>query len=427
MYNFTSRPELPSSAMQDFELKAARISVKRALFRIYYRIVILFLAFVVRKRTDIVLIGAMCGNWYGDNGQHLFEWALRNRSNIRPIWVTREPAIVAQLERLGMPVVNAFSNRAIFLLARSSVAVYSNGIEDICAQPSSLPKHIRLLALTHGNGVKKVRFARESHRLSEQERRRREHESTHIQYLITSSDYIADLEEANYEIGRNKLIVTGYPKNDCLFHASMKEQRWWNDFLGDLHPERILLYGPTWRHGRAPTRFFPFCDFDLDELVDFIELSNTLILIRPHVNDLRNAATTDFITTLAAASPRLRLATHLEFPDVNSIMRFADAIITDYSGLFHDFLLLDRPILFFPYDYEDYRRQNGFHYDYLGQLPGPAVYSQREFLEQLRLLIDGNDSFKEARRQLNRKVNAYTDDGSCERVWAVLEEMCFRQ
>lgn len=410
--------------MPDRKWKVAKSEIKRVLFRLYYHVSISILARVVRKRRDVILFGAMRGNWYGDNGRHLFEWVLQNCPNIQAIWVTRKPAIVAELNRRQLPVVNAFSSRAIYLLAQSAVAVYSNGMEDICALPSSFPRHIRLLALTHGNGVKKIRFARESHSLSYQERRKRERESAHIQFLTTSSDYVADLEEANYRIGREKHVVTGYPKNDCLFSASSEDQREWNKFLGSVRPDRVILYAPTWRHGRVPTRFFPFEDFDQDNLVEHLERLNTLILIRPHVNDLRSTSTMQYVTKLTSISTRLKLATHLEFPDVNSIMRFADAIITDYSGLYHDFLLLDRPILFLPYDYEDFQRQNGFHYDYFAELPGPAISSHEDFLQQLQCLIDGDDSFGNVRRQLNDKINTYKDDGSCRRVWAILERMC---
>lgn len=403
--------------------KTAKIRLKRTLVRIYYMIMVHVLAHLVRKRSDIVLFGAMRGNWYGDNGRHIFEWVLKNRPDIRAVWVTRNPTISAELSRRGIPVVNAYSHRAMFLLAQATIAAYSNGIEDICAEPSSLPRHIQLLALTHGSGVKKVRFAREFHRLSAQEAESREHESTHIRYLITSSDFIADREESNYRIGREKHVVTGYPKNDCLFAASPEERRDWYEFLGTPRPDRVILYAPTWRHGRTPTRFFPFEDFNSDRLIDFVERSNTLILIRPHVNELRATSTVNFITSLVGASPRLRLATHMEFPDVNCIMRFADAIITDYSGIYHDFLLLDRPILFFPYDFEDYQHQNGFHYDYFAELPGPAINSHREFLQQLQVLVAGNDPYRHARQKLNDKINTYKDGRSCDRVWALLERM----
>ena len=84
----------------------------------------------------------------------------------------------------------------------------------------------------------------------------------------------------------------------------------------------------------------------------------------PHVQDLRYPALRAMLEALAAHPDCVRLATHEQLPDVNSFLPFVDVLITDYSALYHDFLLLDRPILFVPYDYEEFEQQNGFLYDY---------------------------------------------------------------
>ncbi len=66
---------------------------------------------------------------------------------------------------------------------------------------------------------------------------------------------------------------------------------------------------------------------------------------------------------------------------IDCLMCAADACISDYSSIVFEYSLLDRPLLFFAYDLEDYDDWRGFYYDYDEMTPGPVVRTTDEVID----------------------------------------------
>lgn len=374
------------------------------------------------KNRRLVLFGALNGNYYGDNARHLFEWVVANHDEIEAVWITRNKVVLHQLKAANLPVVMANSWQGFWLLCRANTAVFTNSFRDFSLSDEVVPDSIRLLALRHGRSVKRVRFARKDHRLDAHEATQRAREGRLIKYAISTSEFISDIQEECLQIGREKHVITGYPRNDYLFTAAAQPNPAIAPLLDD--GKKVILYGPSWRHGRVPTQFFSFADFDETQLVDFLRRHNYLLLLRPHVNDLKKyPSTRQFLQQLARYSDCIRLATHDQVADVNSLLPYVDLLISDYSALYHDYLLLDRPILLIPYDYEEFERQNGFLYDYYENLPGPAITTFDQFCHYLARLSNGEDPHQHPRRQLRDRIHTFQDDQSCLRVVQLLQKM----
>lgn len=371
-----------------------------------------------------IIFGAMYGAYYGDNSRHLYEWILNNRKDLKPIWITKNKDIYQILQKDNKPVTNAKSLEGIIHLLTAKVGVFSNSLNDIAWKYKMVPKSLPLIALRHGRSVKKIRFAREGHKLSEKERKEREFESIRLKFAISTSEFISDLQEECLRIGRNKHIITGYPRNDELYKLPNGSIEEWNSFIGDLKPNKVILYGPSWRHKRYATKFFPFDDFDLAELKIFLEKNKCLLLLRPHRNELtKYNDLVDFLNEMSNSSEMIKLCTHNHFPDVNKLLTFVNVLVSDYSALYHDYLLLDRPMLFIPYDYEDFKEKNGFLYNYFENLPGPAIHNFKSFRKELKLILKGTDNYKKERKELRNKIHKYQDDNSCERVSKLIDKI----
>jgi CDP-glycerol glycerophosphotransferase (TagB/SpsB family) len=373
-------------------------------------------------KERLVLFGAINGNYYGDNARHLFEWVLANSNEIEAVWMTRNRAVYKQLQTANLPVAMINSWQGFLLLCRAQTAVFTNSMRDFSPASEAVPDKIKLLALRHGRSVKRIRFARKNHKLDPGEAAERAREGQLIQYAISTSEFISDIQEECLQIGREKHVVTGYPRNDYLFNAPARPPQSIAPLLDA--DKQVILYGPSWRHGRVPTQFFPFADFDETKLADFLRQQNYLLLLRSHVNDLKKyASTRQFLQQLAQASDCIRLATHDQVADVNSLLPYVHILVSDYSALYHDYLLLDRPIILIPYDYEEFEQQNGFLYDYYKNLPGPAVTTFDQFCGYVSQISQGKDPHQMPRRQLRDKIHKYQDDQSCFRVAKLLQTM----
>jgi CDP-glycerol glycerophosphotransferase (TagB/SpsB family) len=109
--------------------------------------------------------------------------------------------------------------------------------------------------------------------------------------------------------------------------------------------------------------------------------------------------------------------------DVYPVMGYADCMITDYSSIYMDYILLDRPIIFFPYDLEHYLQKRGIQHDYNTITPGPKCLTQAEVQQALReIVVDGGDSWRNSRETVRRDFYEYRDGRSCERLFAEIRK-----
>ena len=78
---------------------------------------------------------------------------------------------------------------------------------------------------------------------------------------------------------------------------------------------------------------------------------------------------------------------------IDEILSKADIIITDFSSIFADFLLFDKPIIFSKFDYNNYIKSSGLKIDY-NSLPGPKVKNWDELLAEIDTFLNGDDNYK---------------------------------
>ena len=382
----------------------------------------LFITFV-GKSSNIVVFGSKHGSSFSDNSRYLFEWVHNNRPEIKCIWLTKSWKIVQMLKSSGYLCQHMFSLRGRIALKRATVGVISHSLRDLAPSPFDLPYSIKLIQLFHGQSVKAVRFGMNEGFENNRESSERSFEASLINYAISTSNFMSDLWETCMRFGRDKHVTTGYPRNDCLINVPVKHKDLLDEFLCDDDFDHLILYAPTWRPGKSATKFFPFSDFSLGKLIEILDITKSKLLIRPHLTDLsRYRKLRDFISELAN-NERIQLATHDQFVDVNIILPFIDILITDYSSIYHDFLLLDKPIIFIPYDYDHYNQQSGFLYNYFENLPGPYVNDFNDFVRELSKVLTDFDSYVEKRVMLKDKIHEYTDSNSCARVSNLLEDL----
>lgn len=103
--------------------------------------------------------------------------------------------------------------------------------------------------------------------------------------------------------------------------------------------------------------------------------------------------------------------THIHFMNEDVIEDIAlwlncfDVLITDYSSIYLDYLLLNKPIIFLPYDQKEYLRKRGMNFPYGKVTPGPKPESQKEFLNCVEKALDGQDGYDSEREKCNSYFN----------------------
>ena len=87
------------------------------------------------------------------------------------------------------------------------------------------------------------------------------------------------------------------------------------------------------------------------------------------------------------------------------------ALITDYSSVFLDYYLLNRPVAFTINDFEEYKDKRGFVFDDVKSLMvGSVIRDSHDLLEFLESVVKSEDIYIEERKKINNKVNAIQKD-----------------
>ncbi len=236
---------------------------------------------------------------------------------------------------------------------------------------------------------------------------------------ISTSDLSSRELALDSQIAFEKFIPLGFPRNDVLFTDSTDFKRRVYCILGFI-PKNIIVYAPTHRDyeqqgvvGDQKRSIFGWVNSnELQSLEDFLEESNSVIIAKIHPRQERNIIKGSsnrrvvFMSNLVSANANLQL-----------ILSISDLLITDYSSTFYDYLLLDRPIVHYCYDYNEMSANRGFFINPVDPFFAGDVVKSFDLLlpvieENLRL----PDTNKLKRERVRSLVFKYTDGKSAKRI-----------
>ena len=195
-------------------------------------------------------------------------------------------------------------------------------------------------------------------------------------------------------------IEEGYPRNDFLYNFKTEDVIKVKEKLNIPSGKKVILYAPTWRDNQHNSNmgYTYKTEVNFDLLKEKLQ-NDYIILFRAHylvANSFDFEKYKGFIYDVSRVD------------DINDLYIISDMLITDYSSVFFDYANLKRPIVFYMYDFEEYRDElRGFYID-IKELPGKITKTETELIEA----IDNTKEFiyDEKYRKFNEKFN-YLDDG----------------
>lgn len=175
-------------------------------------------------------------------------------------------------------------------------------------------------------------------------------------YILSNSSVMTDRTVRAYgaEVALNRVYEIGTPRIDLTLKTSRSDVR---GMLGVSGTKDILLYAPTWRGN------FKDKNDDLETQIKTIKSILTLFSDSHEV-----FLSVHHVMAKALEESGTRFRTIPDNVPVNIILAGIDLLISDYSSIIIDYLVLDRPIALFCYDYDVYSKTPGLHED-LQDLP----------------------------------------------------------
>lgn len=157
-------------------------------------------------------------------------------------------------------------------------------------------------------------------------------------YMITQNKHTTNVFKRAFQLNGlydGTFIEDGYPRTDLTINKSRKEME--QEIINSgihLNKNKNLLFAPTYRGN-----FMDPAD-NIDELLDSIqsldEQTNYNILLKVH----------PFLYNNIIEDGRFKEYLIPDTIDPNEILSLADLLVTDYSSIFFDFLVTNKPIIF---------------------------------------------------------------------------------
>lgn len=332
--------------------------------------------------------------YYNYNSKYLFEYVKEHLPQITPLFVINEENLRRELsEQYGKEYfIETESKEGIRRVLEAGVWFTSAGLP---VYGTGLGKNRLIVNLWHGVPLKKIALMDPNLKKAARIYFKKIF-SENYTWILTTSRELVPVMAKSLQVSEDRLRVWGQPRNDCIFDPPDRKQ-----ILEDVYPDlpeykKVVLYAPTFRD-YGNTRLFPFEDFDKKVFEDFLEQKKILLLLRLHIKE---AAAAD-----AYVSSRIRRFGSEEAGDVTGMLGMFDLLITDYSSIYIDYLLTDKPLMFLPYDRERYLDGRGMNFDYDEVTPGPKPETMKEFMMEIKEFMNGEDSWKKERDRVNLKFN----------------------
>ena len=199
--------------------------------------------------------------------------------------------------------------------------------------------------------------------------------SNNTDYLITSSKNIEDYYAEAFQIDKQKIKALGLPRLDYYFenHDLNKIKSELCKKYGIDVSKKIVLYAPTFRDERKYNNVFDF--LDLKKFNELLGDEYVLALrLHPKIKDF-------YQDNIESGEQYIDCS---DYPSEQELMMISDVLITDYSSIMIEFAILDKPILFFVYDLDNYlSTERGFYYDFEKTVPGKLVYNSDDLIDAI--------------------------------------------
>lgn len=301
------------------------------------------------RQKRLWLFGAWEGMKYDDNSKYLFEYICEKHSNdIKAVWLTNKKQIAEEVNEKGYEAYSNQSLRGLWLQLRAGVVVYTNSLYDF--GPTPLIGGAEVVTTWHGMSFKKIYNAKYTGAklLAKKTMDRLFSWTYRNTSTVTSKQGQIWLTES-FTLNANEIYITGQPRNDIL----KKVDR--GAVLSDLKipvDKKLILYLPTYRMpamGCGAMEKIIRGMYDSIELDDALSKGNFVLLAKPHP-----------LTPHINIEPRenFRILDYLFVKNNQELLGAGDVLITDFSGTFIDFALLNRPVIFYEPDEKEFLKHS---------------------------------------------------------------------
>lgn len=379
-----------------------------------------FLSGFVPRNRNKVLFGAWEGKRIADNPRYLALYLADCKPSMELVWIGDESCRSFIPKNLSVRFVQRGSLRSWLEMLTAGTCFVSHGMPDISA--FNLMRGATRVYLGHGLAIKHMGSkGKQLHsRILSAGRHLLRHSYSFQLYAASSREHSRKLldEQVTCNIDPRQIVNSGQPRVDFLLaHSdenSVADLR--GRFLANhaLPPaRRVVTYLPTWRDKEA--KAFSFAALDLSQqhrLQAVLVAEDAVLLEKNHVADLERG-----VGAQQVKQERVFSLGNSQDVDTQELLLITDLLITDYSGCYVDFLVLNRPIIHFAYDREYYEHADrGLYFNLDEVAGGPIVSDFQSLCVVMQQCLNDPGNGKDQRLRSRTRLAEFERGTACEQL-----------
>ena len=354
----------------------------QAIYKWFFSLLFKTVGLFVKVNDRQILFFSMSGRSFGDSTRVLYDYIVKDPffEGYKLIWAFEEPE---KFSRYGLNTVKLNSFSYFTTALRSKFWITNTSME---RGLSFKPKKTVFLNTWHGVPLKVIGNGYKN---------RNDYDFSDVDFMCYSGEYEKDIYVKGFNVQLNNLVMCGLPRNDILYLAdeSVKEE-----FKKKYHiPEgkTVILYAPTFRDvGKNSV------DAALEIPIDFKKWEkklgdNYIVLCRMHYHttELLGVEYNDFVIDCTGVE------------NISDLYIISDILISDYSSSMIDYSILEKPIISYAYDKEEYAKNEGFFVPLDEALPGMVFENEDQMLDHITSM-DINEETKKSRYVKNKYIQS---------------------
>lgn len=338
------------------------------------------------RDRSMMVFGAWMGQKFADNPKYLYLEAIKQKE-IKSLWITKNPEVYVELKSKGLPVEMADSERGIKFQKEAMYFVICTGIKDI--NQDYLGGAV-IVNLWHGVPLKKVMWEDNINQkfnwLTYHLKTMVDYIPLHKYYILSTSKEMKRIIMRSFKKNEKWVPILGQVRNDLFFSDEFLEDIDLSKFQG----RKIITYMPTHRN-EGKTYMYMENLLDLNRIEYLCQKYNYIFIIKKHFYHQNESA------NYADEYEHIFDITQKAI-DSQELMKYSDVLITDYSSCYIDYLLLDRPILFYSFDLKQYLEvDRGMNFSYKDAVAGPIIQNKEVLSDEIEKIMIGIDEHRNKR------------------------------
>lgn len=397
-------------------LKFIKFSLHVICLPIYFSVRLV--VFLIPKKKGLWVFGAWEGKAFADNAKYFYIYICKNNQAINPVWIAKKKSVAEEVNLCGGSGLEIKSAKAIFSCMRAEYVFITHSISSDLSP--WFVSGSTLIQLWHASfPLKKMGYDYPGfypEKFLSRKLLQIYYPGLYIKanLAISASKETQKIVAGALGLPRSKVLLSGFPRSDGVLGLIKTKTDDDNvrRVIGRLDFEHLIYFVPTFRDDKN-FNIFGY-KFSLSDLVGVLEKTNSILIIRPHPFDVDKLNRVGF-----PRHPRIIIENH-GIADPYPLMRLASILITDFSSIYADFLLLDRPIIFAKFDFDEYlSKERHLYFSYDKVTPGDHVLNWPEMIHTIEnILIHKIDSHSYSREKMRSKIfGNFQVENSCQRVF----------